>query len=213
MSKSIIGFLRRSYLMVGLFGWPEEKNALIDNPLAKATTPDGIIEAACINSIARDFDAWTRTCVRDGYKEHSKMLTKTGREMMHHMDSRYIYSTYMLKNEEKNIVITWEGNSYSDKYKDYKVNGVQFPDKNGYAIVSAYENLRMERVRAKAKADAALAEMKRLEGAWDLAENLLGLKRNEFGALVPKEEITDCVGKRKDKMCYCSACKGMKHAR
>lgn len=188
LAHNLSSFLRRSYLMVGLFGWPEEKNALIDNPLAKATTPDDIIEAACINSIARDFDAWKKTLVKDGYEAMRKMVTKTGQPMMMGgMEHHFIYSTYVLKNEDKNITLMWEENAYCDKRKDYKVNGIAFPEKNGYAVICAWEKLRRERAQAKAKADAALAEMQRLESAWDLAENLLGLKRNEFGALVPVE--------------------------
>jgi hypothetical protein len=52
-------------------------------------------------------------------------------------------------------------------------------------ILNGYERIQRRVKAAKAVADRAQEDMKKNEAAWNLAEKLLGMKRNEFGALVP----------------------------
>lgn len=156
----------------------------INNPFAKATTPDDIIVAAIVQSIARDFDDWE-------YSPAPLSRNSSWKEKWTEKCSsvNFYIANRVLHHKEKDLTISYKSNNelYEDReYFDYVyVNNISVPTAIGRQIGETYKKIKKERDELKRKADAALAEMKRNEQAWNLAENLLGMKRNEFGALVP----------------------------
>lgn len=223
--RKVAAFLRRSYLMVGLFGWPEEKNALINNPLARATTPDQLIEAVVIQSIAKEFEKWSlqdhtwpmkavpsrsagyaralneQKVPRINFINRSKSI-----QCVIELDWRYQYND----DDER-----WE---YLPNMESFTVNGAKLSGQAGERIMKSYVKIREQLRKAEEEAAAALKRQQDNDKKWNVAEELLGLRRNEHGALVPIDTLEGCgsgpcVGNQPDKMCYCGNCKGKNRAK
>lgn len=148
------------------------------NRNADITTPDMIIAAAIVESFAKDFDAWVAT------------------DLKHVRRPYYEYKPRLI-NEAKKLTIEfgireWHTGDYNERNVDWqsagtKVNGVKVELKAARLIATAYERLLKQQQRLKDTAAKAKAAMERNEQAWDIVETLLGMKRNEHGALVPVE--------------------------
>jgi hypothetical protein len=169
----------------------------INNPYAKATTPDELIAAKICNLIATDFEAWAATGAwkLPEIERHHKLNWR-------HYDTTYGES-FTLESEKYNVRVTgavakkqarYSGSQgYSEYYyysiiiKDLAVNDVAVDAKVGIPILSDYGKIRMQFEEAQRVAKEAKATMEAEEKKWNLAETLLGMKRNEQGALVPKE--------------------------
>lgn len=148
-------------------------------------SPDDIITAAIIQSIAKNPDDWQFSGALHyplyyvGRQSHNASLT----------------------NKKKKIVITFifEGYDYKDKGMSYaqtkyracgcSVNGVEQSKPHFKSILSSWETLTSKLKAAQETADKAKRAMDRNEQAWNIAESLLGMKRNEHGALVPVQEV------------------------
>lgn len=70
-------------------------------------------------------------------------------------------------------------------YGDLFVNDMKMDRRSEDIIVFAYHKIKTQVIAAEKAAQEAKAAMERNEQAWNLAEKILGMKRNEFGALVP----------------------------
>ncbi len=168
-----------------LFGAPVD--AVTSNPFATATTPDDIICAAIIQSIAKDFDDWKLE--RIGGLTPDAAAKRRAEVFGYHDPNLCI-----LVNRKKDIKVSFCLNDFEDRVvKGGKVNGVDMAIPRLNDIFQAYDKLKQERARLKRHAAAAVSRMEREEKAWNLAEHLLGMKRNEHGALVPVVEAEPVV--------------------
>jgi hypothetical protein len=169
---------------------------LFNHPYATATTPDQMIEAAIIQSIAAEFPKWSSQGV--------EVVSPT--EMIWENDVRVNVNSrpYKLKllNTSKNITCEVElGWDYKHRspavgkpkiwgwqptLKKFVVNDIPISDQSAEKILTSYIKVRDHLKKVEAEAAAALERQKLEEEKWNLAENLLGLCRDEKGALVPK---------------------------
>jgi hypothetical protein len=162
------------------------------NKAASITTPDRLIAAAVIDSFAKDFGDWQGTGLLKGQ-------TKTCSH------SRPNDQMTTLKNVKKNIIVqingTWRKGASRDgdrmspfwyhfeAAKAGKVNGITIDQQDAALIWEAWTTLKIEYDQAQEVAAAAKRAMEENEKKWNLVENLLDMKRNEYGALVPKQPV------------------------
>ncbi len=160
----------------------------IDNPYAKATTPDRLISAHFIESFVKDFDNWR---AGKDVKEDKKVL----------IDRHQHEFEVFLKNRKTGLRIEWEMKREYDvksyhhfgviKHSKTKVKGIPLDPQESERIFLSWIKIKKQHDETKRVAAAALAKMKEEDAKWNLAESLLGLKRNEFGALVPINPVQE----------------------
>ncbi len=147
---------------------------------AKKTTPDEIIAAAIVESLAKDFKAWH--FMGEFYQRYSSSkpkMTKLWREGDDPLEIVFLFRQ----------TISSDGYSTVYKYKviGCEINGVRLNNIAFGLIYDAYQNISVKVRAAEAAAAKALKEQQENETKWNIAENLLGMKRTELGALVPQE--------------------------
>lgn len=71
------------------------------------------------------------------------------------------------------------------------VNGQALDPAVGLQIALAYKNIHQSIIAAERTAAEAKAAMEANEAKWNLAEKLLGMRRNADGALVPVEKVVE----------------------
>jgi hypothetical protein len=156
---------------------------------ANKASADDIIAAAVAQSFASHFEDWTIT----GDILDAETAYTEGR-------INY-YGGIILCNHLKDVQITripFEKYNYNKPneyyWKRLKVNEIEVSEEAERIIISAYKQILTRVQAAKKIASDAEKAMKRNEEAWNLAERLLGMKRNEFGALVPVKTVeeTEC---------------------
>lgn len=174
----------------------------INNPYAKATTPDELIASAVIQSLATDFESWSEEF--SGYKtfppNYVERITKSKKEYStegvgYTLRSKKVEVTFYLKWTKYRVrfgVYDTRFQSSNLQTTDVRVNDVAVSDAVGFQIFKSYRKLKQDTEAAKATAAKAKAEMEANERKWNLAEDLLGMKRLPTGALVPKETVDDC---------------------
>lgn len=148
---------------------------------------DQIIASAIIQSFAKDFKHWQfvgefaqRHSSRDKFKSASlsrKIPTK-----------KHIVIDFLFEETDA-------GDTYSTIYK-YKVigcevNGIQIDDSAFKAIITAWHNIAVQVRATEAAAEAAKKSQEVLDKKWNLAEDLIGMKRNRNGLLVPKKQAEE----------------------
>jgi hypothetical protein len=159
-------------------------------------TPDGLIASAIVESFAKDFKDW------DG--DISNVSTKIGKVCCSEGDPRVSAASAKLTNHKKKIVISagWVRGKSRDNdglnpwyfHSDgLTVNGESLEEQAADYIVSNWRTIKQRVEAANAAAEKAKRDMERNEKKWNLAEDLLGMKRNEFGALVPKVSVEETV--------------------
>lgn len=153
-----------------------------EHPYATATTPDDIIAAAVIESFAKDFEEWTLSGELNPY---------LGR----HEDP----PEPALKNQKRLLVVRFKLERVPIRHDRYTipsgyrswapdtaiVNGTAINRAASDRILAAWKKLNADFQAAKAAAEKAKRDMEENEKKWNLAEQLMGMRRNEFGALVP----------------------------
>jgi predicted transcriptional regulator len=155
----------------------------VNNPVAKLTTPDRLIAAAVIESLGTDFNKWKTENLEQGWTKR----TEYG-------------PTRKLYNVGKSLRVEWKNkrkqHGSSSYYFDFKldadkatVNGVEIDAQSSRMIIDAYDRIYAVEKRASEVARKARMAMQANEDKWQLAEKLLGMKRNEFGALVPIKKV------------------------
>jgi hypothetical protein len=172
---------------------------LAASPWAKATTPDQLIVAHILHDYAKNPDNWktfgsfpnalanphTRSHYRpDGYSD--KDATRWYRT------DTFVFTLTDGKATAKlfTYIKNKDGDGCSPWYEKYffEVNNVRLDDKANLELFSKIKSLMTQKKEAEIAAARALVQLEENERKWNLAETLLGMKRNEFGALVPKEE-------------------------
>lgn len=182
MLRSIQSFLRRAYgdELPTPEEWAERH--------AKRCSADQLISAFIIQSIAKDVDDW-----ESGSYGLTTGIAGAAKLFETYRDTFGRSADGVLRNRKKHmnvksILVLWDRACGSTPSRHFMVNGVPFDDDEGRKIIEAYNKVALASRKAKEAADKALQEMKANETKWNLAEDLLGMKRNEFGALVPKEQ-------------------------
>lgn len=176
---------------------------------ADRCSPDEIIAAAIIESLAKDFEDWTVTGAlgADEFRVEPQRVCATQQEAekkskLRHGRTYYSWHSHknylIIKNQKKDITFThgWrrlaeDGDDVAPWHYicDTEVNGVQFDTACAEKVAREYRRLAARVQAAKEVAAKAKRNMERNEAAWNLAESLLGMKRNEFGALVPIKTV------------------------
>lgn len=155
------------------------------------TTPDQLIAGYIIQNIAKNFDNWKlekRPKEADGHlytyyphKEAAKRYAEMNKPY-EAWEAKYgSFINRRLYSSDINILYT---KTSSDR-NTFTVNGVLISDTDGEMIIIAYNQLADKHKKAVEAAAKAKHDMEINEKKWNLAENLLGMRRNEFGALVP----------------------------
>jgi hypothetical protein len=141
---------------------------------AKKASAEEIIVAAVIQSFAKDFGDWES----DGFSN-----PKAGYQMSGGLG--------LLTNKKKKVVIARRAQKKGDKYRFYglTINDITISFAMSKLVVTHWEKVFCQVMKAKTVAERAKNEMDISEKAWNLAENLLGFERTETGALVPKETV------------------------
>jgi len=172
-----------------------------NNPYAKATTPDRLIAANIVQSFAKDFDNWSvenwsrRFCPRVGveYGNIGRMFNrKTGVYLVFAWkhDGKLSIESALEKKRGEWVVLVDESAKGGEYRLDYDLfeTGMVLDKQSSTLIVTERIRIAAAHKAAKEAADRALAVMQANEAKWELAEKLLGMKRNAIGALVPVQQ-------------------------
>lgn len=154
-----------------------KKPDMINNSYAKATTPDEIVAAAIVQSFVKNFDDWSLL----GSLEPPSQYFKS--------DAERHAST--LNNSKKKLAVAFVFEFKSAKERHYpipkgcSVNESKLNERSFRIILDGWLKISKEVVKTRKAAADAVREMEENEKKWNIAEKLLGMKRNQFGALVP----------------------------
>lgn len=195
---------------------------------ANLSTPDEIIAAGVLESIKKDFADWKLTDTSGrGVVDAIPFTYAQKKEAKHTVVSLDGAKTVGLILERKRIAgkfakhLTVKFTYFFKKgYYDSVVREVQAislfvnevrvdPAKVGFDLFKTYYALLNAEREAKRIAAEALANMQANEAKWNLAEGILGMRRNEQGALVPIEKkiepatSTGDVGEPEEHKCDC----------
>lgn len=181
---------------------------LARSPWPKACTPDALIVAKIVRSMAENFLDWTAEISGEPFPLKHEVENYNDKNPSHRyketstcnfkMSIVRINGTFTTKiivegmfQKLKFVIYNPTGddkprNCYS--LCDAKVNGVSIHSEAGMEIYHSYIRLRNEYVAAEKTAAEELMKTETEQKKWDLVEKLLGMKRTELGALVPVEE-------------------------
>lgn len=155
------------------------------NHNAKKATPDDLIAGAIVTSFAKDFKHWKfvgEFNQRHGHPNGFRSTSLT-RKMV---GKKHVEIVFVFKHTKHS---EWSGNGYSSIYKyvtiGCEVNGIRMTDAAFKYIYQNWQNIVVDVRRAEEVAARAKSNMQLNESKWDLAEGLLGMKRNGLGQLVP----------------------------
>lgn len=167
-----------------------------NHPYAKATTPDELIAAVLMESILNNFDEWEllNAPTYDYYGASSGPTNTSFQKIKDWMEEH---------GEKVNVVLVNRSKDWFFRYrkidenlrKDFSFNGEKISTEAGCAVRAAFSKMKkkkndIEEAARKAEAEAAKikAEMEAEQRKWNMAENLLGMKRLPNGTLVSKEK-------------------------
>lgn len=176
---------------------PAEKWAMKNSNLC---SPEELVAAHIIQSIAKDFDDW-KLIEKDtqGWPTTSDFHSKWNTvDSYHYGISRMLQNRHKRKNVK---AVTIFFRRLNNDHCDFNINNTPFDDQTGQRIVAAFDEIKQKRDKAERIARRVLEEQKALDARWNLAESLLGMKRNEHGALVPEKAVCGA-----DYPCDCSTC-------
>lgn len=175
---------------------------------SKLATPDELISASIVRQIAKDFDAWEMHAfddkIRSGMSIELRARADEARTAWYNRwtkpgcKANYYMINRVLENKALGVCVAYRRvSSYSYEFGEtletkrdmFHINDVPISNKEGNIIINSHTEVQKARDKAKAAAEKALREMQENEQKWNLVERLAGLKRNEFGALVPIETV------------------------
>lgn len=176
---------------MSLFGWfrtpsvtPVEKWATHNAGRASA---DDLIAAAIIQSFAKDFKHWQ--FVGDFNQKHTSVGKFQNTSISRKVPTKkHIEIIFLFKRTETEAS---SGRSYKYKPIGCEVNGVRVSDTAFHAIYVSWNNVVVQVRRTEEVALKAKASMEENETKWNLAESLLGMKRNGLGVLVPVKTVEE----------------------
>ena len=169
---------------------------------ATKATADGIIVANIVDSFARHFDDWQVSGLFPLPKDNKlpRYAKKRGgpyqrsvtffRERINGKFSQKIVVTIKVTTQGWALAYDYSVDSGDFfEFDSLDVNGVSLDPKLGEEIFLKYSRLAEQITKTKEAAEKAKRELEHNERKWNLAESLLGMKRNEFGALVPAQQV------------------------
>lgn len=166
-------------------------------------SPDAMIVGGLMQSFATEFDDWQLDWCKLGYNGHPlpDKISNFPKDLAcwapkSNWSERDSYPRiFSLTNKKKKIIFIIEYTycsyySGSDNYKkamkkwQAKINDVEIDGKAGRELADAYISLKEKHDSAKSITAKALAEMKANEAKWNIAEQILGMKRTKSGRLI-----------------------------
>jgi hypothetical protein len=147
--------------------------------VAPLCSPEQLIAAHIKQDIAKNFDKWriNKILTPDARMRHeAKFLPGVEKRVFN----------YVLTDGD--IVILYRDQSYNydrEFYENFYIGYIEFPNDAGQSILATYNLVKAQWSELERKRRAAEKAMIDNERRWNLAEHLLGMKRNEYGALVP----------------------------
>jgi hypothetical protein len=165
---------------------------------ATATTPDMLIAGAIVASLAKEFVDWVAGDLQTKTSNYSKGVIFNPTLINTKKGIRIEFGT------TRQTINEGYGEACDWRSKGTKVNDTLIELRAARWIARSYETLRDNQNRLKEAAAKAKAEMEANEKKWNLAEQLLDMKRTPTGALVPAK--TPCCGSKKE--CTCTKLEG-----
>lgn len=148
---------------------------------SKKASAEEIIAAAIIQSFAVSFDKW-----EDHNFDNPEQAYDTAAGGYLHFPDKEIK---IVRYSERKYYNDVNKGGYKYRFNGLSVDGVQMPKYLEKAIVDGWNKVAVRLKEAEAVNNRVKAEMVNTNKAWDMAEKLLGYKRNDQGALVPKETV------------------------
>jgi hypothetical protein len=190
----------------------------IINPVVAPDAPDRIIAAHLLESFAKEFKDWE--LIDKNVISSSTWFDKYAKLDRQRAEKHKTDFNRVLVNKKKGINLSyyftqekvWDGDyGYHTKESrhDFILNTIPFDTRRGNELINKFMKLRADFKKAEEVAAKAKAEMEANELKWNLAENLLGMKRNGLGVLVPVEKVVKApkaVGIPIEKKCHHSGC-------
>jgi hypothetical protein len=152
---------------------------------SRKASADGLIASAIIESFAKDFKSWRFEGEFHQRHSSSRLFKKTtlSRKVP---CKKHIEIVFLFRETNKS-------DAYNSIYKyqviGCEVNGIRIEEKAFKAILTSWNNLVVQVKATEAAAEEAKRNMEAEEAKWNLAEGLLGMKRNGLGALVPVKTV------------------------
>lgn len=152
---------------------------------ANRATPDGIVAAAIVQSFAKDFKDWRHegSELEAAWLKSWPMDNKPYARLVNQKKGIAVNVTFLQKKVKDRKFTTLRQEYYVPN--TVIVDGVEISYEESQVIISRFLRIQQQVKQAQQAAATAQANMERNEAAWNLAERLLGMKRNEHGALVP----------------------------
>lgn len=169
---------------------------------AKITTPDELVAAAIIQSFAKDFHKWKITgkfsTTWDGYSSYNQ--DGEAKPILTNDEKKLTVAFHLTQHRSRQFSMNlWE--ERDQQLKSCRVNDVSIGIREARQILNAWYKITANIKAAKEAAARAKREMEENEKKWNLAEQLLGMRRTHTGALVPKDHPgcmkSCCVTKEK----------------
>jgi hypothetical protein len=155
------------------------------NHNAKKASADDLIAGAIIASFAKDHKHWkfVGNFKQDYIRYNDFVSTSLSRQMG---NKKHIKIEFLFKYMEFETAPR-----YHYRVVGCEVNGVAVSNKAFKAILTAWQSIREKVKAAEAVAAKAKSEMETNEIKWSLAEELLGMKRNGLGVLMPVKTVEE----------------------
>lgn len=197
----MIAFIKRMFAPIDAVGF------YANLPLARTTSPDQIIAAAVVQSFAKHFTDWkvsSKAYSRfasnapssdDPFNEKSFYYPSDGREFASSYSHGGFYELQLTNSSKKmKLTFKFEETRSASSYHYFNVtrvyvDGVELDKKHSEFIILNWKKIQKEVAATEAAAATAKKNMEKNDAAWNVVERLLGLKRNEQGALVPIEKV------------------------
>jgi hypothetical protein len=159
---------------------PIEKWAEANKNKASA---DGIIAATIVESFAKDYKSWK---FEGAFEQRYSSKSSFQRTVLSRKVpcKKHIEIVFIFRETNKSDAYS---NLYKYKVIGCEVNGIQLEDKAFRYILTNWNSLVVQVKATEAAAAEALANQQALDAKWNLAEELLGKKRNKQGALVSND--------------------------
>lgn len=172
---------------------------LLTHPWAKADNPDRLIASAIMRLFVEDFDKWMLTGNFDVLKDKD---AERGIRVESKGDHKNwdVYKAVVLRHIERKISVQWgimrraRDNDNMAPWEYFGSMCAIVVDPEGETelnlevsneLAVSWRNLSSQAEAARKAAAEALLAQQLNERKWNMAERLLGMKRNDQGALVP----------------------------
>jgi hypothetical protein len=214
-------------LLARLFKPQSPLEAFANSGWSSTCSPDDLIVASLLESLVKEPDLWgewkaSGPCYNN-MATPEQLKDKTRKWVDAGMNGMGAICLKRSGNEPLELVIGSGGWEKTAKDRDgcspwlyrpggtsscIELNGVTLSQQASGRFLTTFKKVKADVAAAKELADKALAEMKANEKKWNMAEKMLGMKRNEFGALVPVTTVREPDCQAEDGSCDPSCMSG-----